>query len=85
MDLFMNFSLGLVGGFFMVPVSSGSATKVAEAAKSMNSSSTMIWIGANGNGIPRMIGKRKMETKATLQASSSVRLCVGCRRVCVPL
>ena len=32
----------------MAPVSSGSATNVAEAAKSMKSSSTMIWIGANG-------------------------------------
>ena len=68
MGLFRNFSLGLIGGFCMDPVSSGSATKVAEAAKSMKSSSTMIWIGAKGNGMPRMIGTRKMDTNATLQA-----------------
>jgi len=38
----------------MAPVYSGSETKVAEAAKSMKSSSTMIWIGAKGRGIPRI-------------------------------
>ena len=59
MGLLRNFSFGFVGGFCMVPVSSGSATKVADAAKSMKSSSTMIWIGANGSGIPRMIGTMK--------------------------
>ena len=37
----------------MVPTSSGSATKVAEAAKSMNSSSTMICMGEKGKGIPK--------------------------------
>src|SRR5665647_79739 len=68
MVLLRNFSFGFIGGFCIVPISSGSATKVAEAAKSMKSSSTMIWIGAKGNGIPRMIGIRKMETNATLQA-----------------
>jgi alkaline phosphatase len=68
MGLLMNGSLGLIGGFFMVPDSAGSATKVADAAKSMNNSSTMICMGANGKGMPRMIGMRKMETKATLQA-----------------
>src|ERR1017187_3464524 len=68
MDLFRNFSFGLIGGFCMEPDSSGSATKVVDAAKSMKSSSTIIWIGAKGNGMPRMMGTRKMETKATLQA-----------------
>ena len=53
MGLFMNFSVGSAGGFFMVPFSSGSATKVADAAKSMKSSSTMIWMGANGRGMPK--------------------------------
>src|SRR5665647_2607159 len=66
--LLRNFSFGLIGGFCIDPLSSGSATKVAEAAKSMKSSSTMICIGAKGKGIPRMIGIRKMDTRATLQA-----------------
>ena len=33
----------------MVPASFGSVTKVADAAKSMNSSSTIICMGANGS------------------------------------
>ena len=38
----------------------GSATKPLDAAKSMNSSKRIIWIGANGSGIPKSAGKRRL-------------------------
>ena len=63
-----NFSFGSFGGLSIMSASSGSATKVADVAKSMNNSNTIIWIGANGRGMPRNIGTRKMDTKATLHA-----------------
>ena len=65
---FMNVSLVSMGGLFITLLSSGSATKVAEAARSMKSSRTIIWIGAKGRGTPRAMGNRKLATSAILQA-----------------
>ena len=68
MRRFINGCVGLRGGRFIRPGSGESATNAAEAARSMNNSIRMIWMGAKGNGMPSSAGNREMSTSATLQA-----------------
>jgi len=62
------FSFGLRGALVYISFSLGSATNPAEAAKSINNSNIIIWIGARGIGIPKRTGKRNINIKATLTA-----------------
>lgn len=44
----------------------GSATKPDDAARSMNNSRIIIWIGENGIGTPKSTGRRKISISAVL-------------------